>query len=275
MSLNAPRDLRTFGLVTALALAAALVGAILAVPAPARAASNVTRTLAWNGGDRLWVGVDADVRYVQGPDNKVVITGPREAVDRIDVRQGFIGYGPRGWWGWWGPWRWWDWRSSSVRIVVTAPHLESAAVSGSGRLDLGRLSQDRLDLALSGSSEVTASGAVRSLNVMVSGSGGVRLDGLKASDMRASLSGSGWVSASGACQSLRLSISGSGGADMTRLAADDVNASIFGSGSARIAPKRSADLHIAGSGSVVLAAEPARLSSQVFGSGAIIHAGKT
>jgi hypothetical protein len=266
--------------VAAVVLGAGAFAALAPLPASrARAAepggmSEASRTLPWTGGDHLWVSVSADVRYVQGPDAKVTISGPRRLVDRIVVRRGVIAYEPTSWWGWWG----WGWRSEGsdrVRITVTAPHLEAATLSGSGRMDLGRLSQDRLDLNLSGSGEATAGGAIRTLNVVISGSGGARLNGVNTSQMRTVISGSGHVNASGACDALRITISGSGAADTGALACGDVDAVLSGSGWARIAPKRSADVHISGSGGVDLATEPARLTMQTLGSGHVTRPNRT
>ena len=260
-----------------IAFAIALVGAPLAVAhgQPAASAHAVrTRVLAWPGGDRLFIAVNADVRYQPGTDAKVVVTGPDEDIDDLVVDGGVIrDENPR--WGWgWRWWRWWGWRSPRpVHIVVTAPRLSDVGASGSGRLDLGRLAQDRLTVEISGSGGVDVSGQFRSLSVSVSGSGAARLTELNVQDMSAGLSGSGWIKASGAAGSLRLSISGSGGADMGALQVQDVEANLSGSGSAVLSPKRTANVGVSGSGAIRLLTEPARLNARRSGSGAIIHPG--
>ncbi len=227
-----------------------------------------TRTLAWSGGDRLWVGVDADTRYVPGADAKVVVTGPRSEIKDIVVDDGVIRRQVRRWrWGW----RWGRWSEPEVHIVVTAPHLSSAGVGGAGRLDLGRLDQDQLALRVSGSGSTLASGAVKSLKVRVSGSGGARLSDLSAEDVDAGVSGSGWVTAAGACKTLHVGISGSGHANLGALSTDDVDAHISGSGSARLAPRHSANLEISGSGGVNLVTEPQKLSVHRSGAGWVRH----
>jgi hypothetical protein len=230
-----------------------------------------TRTLPWPGGERLVIAVSADARYVQGNDAKVVITGPADEISDIVVDQGVIRHEQTHWgWGWfWGNWR----SGHGVRIVVTAPRISQADVSGSGHLNLGRLSQDHLGLGVSGSGFAEASGDIRSVDVSVSGSGGARLTPVNAGDMDTHISGSGWVAASGAANTLHLSISGSGSADMSGLVAQDVRAGLSGSGSAKVAPKRSADLGVSGSGSIRLVSEPAQLNSHRSGSGSIIRPG--
>ena len=263
-----------------IALAMTFVAAPLAPahgqPAASHDRTVRTRTLAWSGGERLFVGVNVDVRYVPGQSAKVVVTGPADEIDDIVVDNGAIRHERQRWaWGWeWWNWRkWWDWRSApDVHVVVTAPHISQAGVSGSGHLDLGRLAQDRLDLAVFGSGGVDVSGQFKSLGLSVSGSGAARLTQIDVGDMSASLSGSGWIKASGAARSLHLGISGSGAADLGGLAAQDVVAHLSGSGMAKLSPKRSADLGVSGSGSIRLLTEPSQLNAHRFGSGAIIHA---
>lgn len=257
----------------------ALVAVLAAAPLTAGRAEPTassdairTRVLAWAGGDRLIVDVAADVRYVQGGDAKMTITGPAGDIDDIVADGGVIRHSARdgGWdWRWW---RWWNWRpSQAVHIVVTAPRLSEAGVDGPGHLDLGRLAQDRLDAEVSGPGWLSASGQIKSLSVAVSGPGGVRLDGINAGDMSARLSGPGWVKASGAANALHLTISGPGGADLGALAVQDVQADLYGPGSAIVSPKRSADVSVYGPGGVRLLTEPARLNARRFGPGAIIH----
>lgn len=264
-------------LATRLLAAALFTSAALAPALPALAASSVaaaaegvqTRVLPWTGGDRLSVGVAADVDYVQGPDNKVVITGPADLVRDIVVDHGVIRRDDGGWhwFGWWGP----DWRADRIKIVVTAPRLSAAHIGGSGHLNLGRLAQDRLDLSVSGSGDASASGAIKSLNLGVSGSGGAKLAALTTTDLTARLSGSGWMTVAGTANSLHLHISGSGRADMAGLALQDVVAGLSGSGSASIAPKGSADIGVSGSGNVRLVTNPAQLNTHRSGSGRIIR----
>jgi hypothetical protein len=263
-----------------IALGAALLSgpfvAAQAQPAPVDHTVR-TRTLAWTGGERLFVATHADVRYVQGGQGKVVITGPADEIADIVVDDGVIRH-ERERWGW--GWEWWKWRSwtnwrarPDVHIVVTAPRVSDVGVSGSGHLDLGRLAQDQLDANISGSGGIDASGQFRSLRVMVSGSGAARFSQVNVGDMSANISGSGWIKAQGAASSLHVGISGSGAADMGALAVQDVDAHLSGSGGASLSPKRTADVAVSGSGAIRLLTEPARLIAHRSGSGAIIHPG--
>ena len=49
---------------------------------------RVTRSLAWEGGDRLDVEVAAEVTYVQGGTASVVVSGPKEQVEALRLAAG-------------------------------------------------------------------------------------------------------------------------------------------------------------------------------------------
>lgn len=261
------RALLALGVSSAFVLAAAL-GGLPSAPARAQESSaDTTRVAPWTGGDHLSLAVAADTEYVRGADAKVVITGPKDIVDHIVVERDLIRYDDE-----LRKWRPWPWRDEGhVRIVVTAPSLSSAAMRGSGRLDLGRLSQDSFDLTLSGSGVARAKGAVKRLQVRIFGSGGAKVDDLKADQLDARSAGSGWLEVSGSSDSLRLMLTGSGRADLGGLKVGDATVMLTGSGSARLAPKTSAVLTLTGSGSVRLLSEPARLQVRGHGSARVIH----
>lgn len=117
-----------------------------------------------------------------------------------------------------------------LNIVMTAPNVTSFGINGSDRLTIENYSQDRLSLDLSGSAEVTARGRARDVSIDISGSGEAHLGELKA---------------------------------------EAAVVDISGSGEATIAPTQSAKLDISGSGEVTLLTRPARLESDVSGSGTI------
>ena len=85
--------------------------------------------------------------------------------------------------------------------------------------------------------------------------------------MALSISGSADVTASGRTDALDLDIAGSGDADLRALDAKDAKVDIAGSGDADIAPTGDVQVSIAGSGDVSLATRPAKLTSEIAGSG--------
>lgn len=117
-----------------------------------------------------------------------------------------------------------------LTVVMTAPAVTRFNIDGSGRLAIEGYKQDRLAIDITGDAEVSAKGEAKSLGLDVSGSGVSDLSGLKVADAAVNMQGSG---------------------------------------QATIAPTGSANIDISGSGEVTLLTHPARMESNVSGSGAI------
>ncbi len=197
---------------------------------------EVTRTLAWTGGQSLTIDLSANVEYVQGDTPGVAVTGPADLVERVRLDGSRLSWiedtdgpehervvfgrheGGRGIWV----------HSDQVRIVVTAPNINSFDLEGSSGLKLTNYDQDTLELDISGSGEITAYGKARALE---------------------------------------LDISGSGEADLTGLTLADANVAIAGSGDAVLTPTGDVRVTISGSGDVDLLTRPANLRQDVSGSG--------
>ena len=100
----------------------------------------------WDGGDSLGVSlVGAKVRYVPTLPARIVITGPNEALERVRVGQGQI--------------RWCNdcQAIKGLEVTVSGVTLHNVALSGADiDIQLGRLNQDRLSLALSGTGQIDA-----------------------------------------------------------------------------------------------------------------------
>lgn len=194
---------------------------------------DITRSVAFEGGERLELDLSADVTYVQGDANTVEIVGPQSVIDRVRVQGSRI-------WMDNGPERVtvrWDgdgidgWSDTDrVRITVTAPSVTAFDVEGSSDVKIRDYAQDALAIDLSGSGEIEVDGRATAVE---------------------------------------LDISGSGEADLSRLVLTDANVAIAGSGEARLGPTGQADISISGSGDVELTRQPATLNQSVSGSGDI------
>jgi len=117
-------------------------------------------------------------------------------------------------------------------IVMSAPNVSRFALNGDDKLTIAAFKQDHLAIDISGHGEAEAQGEARSFD---------------------------------------LRISGSGEADLVRLSSEAGKVDIAGSGHAKIAPRSSADVIIAGSGEVTLSSRPKDLRSSVSGSGRLIQ----
>ena len=185
---------------------------------------RVTRTLAWDGGERLDIDVNADVTYVQGAEASVVVSGPKEQVDGLRLTAGRLSFDD-------------DnvnvvvfgWRDSDrLQITVTAPSVNAFNLSSSGDLLIRDYDQPSLFVAIDGSGEVEATGRTETVELDISGSGEADFSGLLTRDADVEISGSG-EAAVGPTGAARIAISGSGDVDLTRRPAS-LSQSISGSG---------------------------------------------
>lgn len=189
---------------------------------------SVTRTLAWDGGDRLDIDVAADVTYIQGDAATVEVTGPRDQVEGLRLRAGRLTFNDD------------DhanvvvfgWRNNDrLRIKITAPSVRTFDLSGSGDLVVRDYDQPSLAVIVNGSGEVDASGRTETVDLRISGSGEADLSGVETRDADIRISGSG-EAAVGPTGAADISISGSGDVTLTRRPAS-LNQSISGSGEVR------------------------------------------
>ena len=114
-----------------------------------------------------------------------------------------------------------------IEMELHGVTLHQITLSGFGRLNLGRLSQDRLALNISGTGDISAE--------------------------------------DGHIGTLDISISGAGNAQLRRIAADHVRVDISGAGHADLSPIQDADITISGVGNVRLATKPQDLTEHLSG----------
>lgn len=175
---------------------------------------------AWDGDDGLGVSVAATVHYVPSGPARITVTGLEDMLERLRIGQGQI--------------RWCEdchVRGGRLDITVSGVPLRSVALQGGGGdIQLGRLNQDRLNLAIAGTGEISAGGRIDRVELAISGSGNIRMD------------------------------------DATVRRAD---IAIAGSGNVTVTPREQANVHVAGSGDVRMTAMPARLNQSITGSGGV------
>jgi hypothetical protein len=152
------------------------------------------------------------------------------------------------------------------RLIVTGPRdvVEHAELSGS-RLDLD-------DSFADGRLTVTMT-APNVRNFSIGGVGNLTINSFNQDELKVDVSGAGDVKASGRALHASIDISGDGDVDLSGLKLQRADADISGSGDAAIAPTDAANLQISGSGDVRLLTHPAKLTSNVSGSGRVVEDG--
>jgi hypothetical protein len=119
-----------------------------------------------------------------------------------------------------------------LSVSLSAPNVHRFSIDGDASLAIANYDQDELDVDVSGHGDVVAKGKARAARLDISGDGDVNLGGLPV---------------------------------------DQADADISGSGRASVAAKSAADIRISGSGEVDLLTHPAKLTSDVSGSGRIVE----
>ena len=101
------------------------------------------------------------------------------------------------------------------------------------------------------------------------GSGTVEITDVAAESLELDISGSGDISATGTAEHLRVNISGSGDVSARDLRAGTVDVTVFGSGDASVFADTSLDVRIFGSGDVTYRGDPDELQIDEQGSGRV------
>lgn len=198
---------------------------------------EVTRALAWTGGDQLSLMMPGQVVYRQGDEAGVTITGPRNMVDRVRLRDGRLsleGFDEdeeeRGYIRWnrngihaWSA-------TEALKVVVTAPSVTRFDMGANGDLSIRDYDQPRLEITVNGSGDVRARGRT---------------------------------------EALALTVNGSGDADLDDLVVTDARVSVTGRGDARVGPTGQANIEVSGRGDVTLTRTPAQLEQSITGWGEV------
>jgi Protein of unknown function (DUF2807). len=164
------------------------------------AGPSATRTLDWDGSDRLSLRFPAEVVYTQAADGpgKVVVTGPQRLLNRLEIDDGRLRVRRGG-----------AWRGGKVRVEVTAPNISRFHLSGANRLVIENYDQPSLSVDVSGASHVVARGRTDELDLDISGAGEADMSGLATRDAEVEISGAGEAAVAPTGRA-RLEISGMG-----------------------------------------------------------------
>ena len=168
----------------------------------------------------------AEVRFVQGPRDRVFVEGGDEAQKAVDfeVRDRKLNVRPTGAWKFW--------KQQQVQMTITARELSRVVISGSA------------DLSASGPVQVDR------LTVSISGAGLARFDQLKAEQLNFQVSGAGDGQVAGSVKDLKLSISGRSEFRGENLMSQTAKVAISGIGEVQVWATQELSISVAGFGTV-------------------------
>lgn len=164
-----------------------------------------TRTIDWQGSNRLTLNLPARIIYKQGDKPGIIVSGSERLVDRVTLQDNTLDLAksPHS-----------AWHNSSLTITITAPALNTLVLNGFGSLDLQDYQQPHLDLTINGAASVKAHGHTDSLKLNIDGAASVTLSDLTLSDLDVSMNGAGSVKA-GPTGRVKISIDGAGSVKLT------------------------------------------------------------
>jgi hypothetical protein len=192
----------------------------------------VTRNFDMRDFDGIALMGSDDVRVVEGDTFAVVATGTAQELDRLDIRveNRTLKIGRKS-----GNWSAsWSRKRRGIVVTVTMPVIVRAKLAGSGDMDVTSVRNP-------------------SFEATVAGSGRLAIGDIQADKADFSLAGSGDISAAGAVKTLDISVAGSGDVDVSALASDALSVSVAGSGDVRARSRGKASVSIIGSGDVTVA----------------------
>ena len=149
-----------------------------------------------------------------------------------------------------------------TRVIVAAPAIKSARVSGSGDVKLrGPIQATGFDIGITGSGDVECHGLTcENLTVALKGSGDAEVKGVICTDVRASIDGSGDIELGGTASKAELTVKGSGDIDADDLVAETVIARVNGSGDISCHATSSLTADVSGSGEIEYRGNPGQLN---------------
>lgn len=142
----------------------------------------------------------------------------------------------------------WNIHDGKVDVYITAKSLSSLNIAGSGYIKVdGVLSNNDVNLVISGSGYITS--AVKSTN------------------LHATISGSGSINVDGSSESAKFVMAGSGEMKARDLKTESVSVRLAGSGIAHIYADKTISAHIAGSGKIIYSGNASVTDIRMAGSG--------
>ncbi|GGC28468.1 hypothetical protein GCM10011371_15020 [Novosphingobium marinum] len=156
------------------------------------------RSFAYDGSRTLVLSVPAELRFTRGEETKMIVEGPKEAVEALDWTDGKLSL------------------TESMKnlrhgldITIVAPQIAGLELDAPGDVELADLDQPALSIVSRGAVELDGTGKVGKLYVRTEGAGDIDLADMRAGDATVRIDGVGDIdiAASGIVDA---SISGAG-----------------------------------------------------------------
>ena len=144
------------------------------------AGGMASRDIAWDGANRMGIGIPATVRYRPGSGDRLKVTGDAALVSHIRVENGDIKLDCRPAGG----------KTPPLDITLPGSSFRSFSLAGVTRLILSDIDQPELHLNIAGSSSVSGTGKVERLTINGAGLSDAKLGELPVKQAELNLAGS-------------------------------------------------------------------------------------
>ena len=204
----------------------------------------VTRTLDIDEFSGFTNSIAAEVYLTQGDEQSVIIEAQENIIDNLNLDRVRDGH-------WTIDFDRWVRRAKPIKIYITVPTLDKAAISGAGEI-FGESyfeNLDELELAITGAGNIELEFDCTDLDLVVSGTGSMFLEG-NADKMNATISGAGGIKAFELqTERAEFEISGAGNGRLS--VSDYLKVTISGIGNLYYRGTPETDVDISGSGNVM------------------------
>lgn len=156
-----------------------------------------------------------------------------------------------------------------VRIELGLPYFDKVQLQGSGDGWLRGFKQNKLEVNLQGSGNLSLDGSVNTLQVRQSGSGDINMNLAPMEQLDLAIRGSGDVLIRGQVRSLQISNQGTGNLNLGQLKAEYVYLQNSGQGDVKVSAAQEIKGRISGAGDLTVLGKPAKRNLEKQGAGEI------
>jgi hypothetical protein len=188
------------------------------------AGKSASRGIAWDGGDTVKIGINANVQYRPGSGDEMQVTGDPGVISHVRVKDGNIRLDCRG-----------SYPGDRLEITLPGRPFDKFEIGGAAHITLNDLDQPNLRIEMGGANQITATGKTGDLHLEMGGANQANLGELVADKARIEMGGSNEVDVA---------------------AKNDLSVTIGGAGKVRLHMEpRHLDTHIGGSGEIIHSSE--------------------
>ncbi len=227
---------------------------------------QVSEVRTFNGIDGIALLGSGDVSITLGNKEEITIHAPADLIPYLltENKDGTLNIGKRK-----IGWKKFKYFNEHVHYDLVVKSIKYVSISGSGDIDVEKLSGDKCSIRISGSGDIEID-EVRSgkTKVHISGSGHIDVSNLSADVLDVEINGSGNIDINGKTDELDVTISGSGEFTGNKLKSENVEISLYGSGDSHVWATKTLNAHLTGSGDVTYYGDPS-IRSRTTGSGDI------